>query len=95
MDQKNIMKTLTSDGDPLILRKQILIHISGRLDSILIFIKQFMSVFKYLKFLFSYKNVKNRSVVKTDPCLYFFKYSPDALKKKTKDLDISKMFYEN
>ena len=28
------------------------------------------------------------SVVKTDPCLYFFEYSPDALKKKTKVLDI-------
>ena len=28
------------------------------------------------------------SVVKTDPCLYFFEYSPDVLKKKTKVLDI-------
>ena len=35
------------------------------------------------------------SVVKTDPCLYFFEYSPDVLKKKTKVLDIliqKKMF---
>ena len=29
-----------------------------------------------------------RSVFK-DPCLYFFEYSPDVLKKKTKVLDIS------
>ena len=29
-----------------------------------------------------------RSVLKTDLCLYFFKYSPDVLKKKTKVLDI-------
>jgi hypothetical protein len=29
-----------------------------------------------------------RSVVKTDPCLYFFEYSPEVLKKKTKVLDI-------
>ena len=39
------------------------------------------------------------SVVKSDPCLYFFEYSPDILKKKTKVLDIfntkKKMFYKN
>ena len=29
------------------------------------------------------------SVEITDPCLYFFEYSPDVLKKKTKVLDIS------
>ena len=29
-----------------------------------------------------------RSVLKTDPCLYFFDYSPDVLKKKTKCLDV-------
>ena len=29
-----------------------------------------------------------RSVEITDPCLYFFEYSPDVLKKKTKVLDI-------
>ena len=29
-----------------------------------------------------------RSVKITDPCLYFFEYSPDVLKKKTKVLDI-------
>ena len=28
------------------------------------------------------------SVKIADPCLYFFEYSPDALKKKTKVLDI-------
>ena len=28
------------------------------------------------------------SVVKTDPCLHFFEYSPDVLKKKTKVLDM-------
>ena len=28
------------------------------------------------------------SVKKPDPCLYFFEYSPDVLKKKTKVLDI-------
>ena len=28
------------------------------------------------------------SVEITDPCLYFFEYSPDVLKKKTKVLDI-------
>ena len=28
------------------------------------------------------------SVVKTDPCLYLVKYSPDVFKKKTKVLDI-------
>ena len=27
-------------------------------------------------------------IVKTDPCLYFFKYSPDVLKKKAKVSDI-------
>ena len=29
-----------------------------------------------------------RSVLKTDPCLYFFEYTPEVLKKKTKVLDI-------
>ena len=28
-----------------------------------------------------------RSVEKTDPCQYFFEYSPDIVKKKTKVLD--------
>ena len=37
------------------------------------------------------KNPFLRSVVKTDPCLYFFEYSPDLLKKKTKVLDILNM----
>ena len=31
------------------------------------------------------------SVKKPDPCLYFFEYSPDVLKKKTKVLDILNM----
>ena len=38
------------------------------------------------------------SVVKTGPCIYFFEYSPDVLKKKTKVLDIinmDKKIYEN
>ena len=35
-----------SDGDPLISRKRILIHISGGLDSILIFIKHLLSILK-------------------------------------------------
>ena len=26
--------------------------------------------------------------MKTDPCLYFFKYSPEVIEKKTKVLDI-------
>ena len=34
------------------------------------------------------KDPFSRSVVKTDPCLYFFEYSPDVLKKKTKVLEI-------
>ena len=45
------------------------------------FHKTFLSVLKNLKLLFS-------SVVKTDPCLYFFEYSPDVLKKKKNVLDI-------
>ena len=42
-----------SDGDPLISRKRILIHISGGLDYILIFITHFLSVLKYVKLMFS------------------------------------------
>ena len=33
-------------------------------------------------------NLFHGSFMKTDPCLYFFEYSPDVLKKKTKLLDI-------
>ena len=40
---------ISSDGDPLISRKLILLHISERLDSILIFIKHFFSVVKISK----------------------------------------------
>ena len=35
----------SSDGDPFISRKRILIHIFRRLDSILSFIKHFLSVY--------------------------------------------------
>ena len=81
-----------SDRDPLILRKRILIYISGGLDSILVFIKHFLSVLKVSKtFVFFLRTpgeyltrYGQGSVVKTDPCLYFFEYSPDVLKKKTK-----------
>ena len=51
-----ILMKICSDGDPLISRKRILIHISGGLDSILIFIKHFLYVLKIskrLKLLFS------------------------------------------
>ena len=40
---------LNSDGDPDLLWKQILIHISGGLDSILIFMKYFVSLLKISK----------------------------------------------
>ena len=43
------MYDVSSDGDPLISRKRILIHISGGLDSILILIKHFLSVLKISK----------------------------------------------
>ena len=38
-----------SDGDPLIIRERILIHISGGLDSIRIFKRHFLSVLKISK----------------------------------------------
>ena len=96
---------LSSYGDPDPLWKQILIHISGGLDSILIFIKHFLSVLKISKIFVFFLRTSSEyltrygqgsvfkirfqgSVVKTDPCLYFFEYSPDVLKKKTKVLDI-------
>ena len=94
-----------SDGDPDPQWKRILIHISGGLGSILIFIKHFLSVLKLSKmFVFFLRTLSEYltrygqgsvfkirfqgSVLKTDLCLYFFKYSPDVLKKKTKVLDI-------
>ena len=46
---KGIYMVLSSDGNPLISRKLILIHISGGLDSILIFIRHFLSVLKISK----------------------------------------------
>ena len=86
----------SSDGDPLISRKRILIHISGGLDSILIFIKHFLSVLKISKtFVFSLrtsdeypKKYRQGSVFATDPCPYIVKNSLDVLKKKTKALVI-------
>ena len=91
-----------SDGDPDPLWKRILIHISGRLDSI--FNKHFLFTFKISKtfvfffwtsseYLTRYGHVSvfkihfQGSVVKIDPCLYFFEYSPNVLKKKIKVLD--------
>ena len=38
------------------------------------------------------RSVFKEPVVKTDPCQYFFEYSPDVLKKKTIVVDI---FYTN
>ena len=96
----------SSDGDPFISRKWILIHISGGLDSILICIKHFLTVFEISKIFVFFLRTSSEyltrygqgsvfkvrfqgSVEITDPCLYFFEYSPDVLKKKTKVLDIS------
>ena len=67
----------------------ILIHISRGLNSILIFIKHFLSVLKISKssvyFLKTSSEYLTRqgSIMKTNPCLYFFEYSPDVLNKKT------------
>jgi hypothetical protein len=84
-----------SDGEPFISRNRILIHISWGLDHILIFIQHFLSVLKISKtfvfFFWTSSEYLTRygqgSVLKTDSCLYFFDYSPDDLKKKTKVLD--------
>ena len=68
----------SSDGDLDPLWKQILIHISGGLDSILIFIEHFLSVLKISKtFVFFIRTSKE----------YLTRYLPDILK-KTKALDI-------
>ena len=64
-----------SDGDPLISRKRTLIHISGGLDSIVIFIKHVLSVLKISKtFVFFLrtsgeysKKYRQGSVISTDP----------------------------
>ena len=58
--------------------------------------KHILSVFKISKtFVFFFRTSSEYltrygqgSVVKTDPCLYVFEYSPYILKKKTKVLDI-------
>jgi hypothetical protein len=44
-----ILQVKISDGDPLISRKRILIYISGGLNSILFFIKHFLSLLKISK----------------------------------------------
>ena len=88
---------ITSDGDSLISRKLILIHISGGLDSILIFTKYFLSILKISKtfvfFLTSGEYSKKyrqgsvistdpwKRILKTDPSPYLVKYSLDVLKK--------------
>ena len=51
LKRKYILLTI-SDGDPLISRKRILIHISGGPDSTLIFIKHFLSALKISKTFF-------------------------------------------
>ena len=86
-------RLLTSDGDPNPLWNRILIHISGELDSILIFIKHSLSVLKISKkFIFFLRRTLgeySKIFLKTDPCPFLVKYSLDVLKKKTKVLDIS------
>ena len=87
----------TSDGDPDLLWKRILIHISGGLNSILIFIKHFLFKLKISKTLVFFlrtpgeysKKYRQGSVFSTDhcPCPYLVRYSFDVLKKKTKVLD--------
>ena len=91
---------LASDGDPDPLWKQIVIHISGGLDSLLIFIKHILSVLKISKtFVFFLKTSSEyltryeqgfvfKIRFKNGSCLYFFVYSTDVFKKKTKILDI-------
>ena len=86
-------------------KTEILIHISWGLNSILFFVKPFLSVFKISKTLVFFLRTSSEyltrygqgsvfkirfqgSVEITDPCLYFFEFSPDVLKKKTKVLDI-------
>ena len=75
------LKILISDGDPQISRKRILIHISGGLDSILIFIKHFLSVLKISKTLVFFlrasgeylKRYGQGSAFTTDPWKRIFK----------------------
>ena len=74
----------SSDGDPLISRKRIFIHISGELDSILIFIKHFLFVLKISKtFVFFFrmsgeysKKYIQGSVFTTDPWKRILKTDP-------------------
>ena len=75
---------LSSDGDPDPVWKRILIHISGRLGSILIFIKHFLFVLRISKtFVFFLrtsgeylKKYRQRSVFKTDPWKRILKTDP-------------------
>ena len=75
---------ISSDGDPLISRKQILIHISGGHDSTLIFIKHFLSVLKisktfvlFLRTLGEYsKKYRQGSAISADPLKRIFKTDP-------------------
>ena len=67
------------------------IRIPGGLDSI-----KFLSILKISKLFVFFLRTSSEyltrygqgSVVKIDPCLFFFEYSPYVLKKKTKILDI-------
>ena len=80
----------------------IVIHISRELDSILMFIKHFLSMLKISKTLVFFLRTSGeyskhgsvlttdplKRILKTDPCLYLVKYSLDVLKNKIKVLDI-------
>ena len=75
---------LSSDGDPLISRKRILIHISGGLDSILIFSKHFLFILKisktyvfFLRMSGEYlKKYRQGSFISTDPWKWILKTDP-------------------
>ena len=81
----------TSDGDPFISRKRILIHISlGHLYKT--FFGRIRNIWNSCCLL---KNVQRdidkdpwKRILKTDPCPYLVKYSLVVLKKKTKISDI-------
>ena len=62
-----IVLLVNSEGDPLISKKQI--HISARLNSILIFISFFCPNQKYLKLLFSSseRQMNNQRIIDKDP----------------------------
>ena len=65
------------------------IHISGGQFYSINFHKIFFVRIKFLRTSSEYlTRYGQRSVVKTDPCLYFFEYSPGLLSKENKVLDI-------